>query len=956
MDRKIALPVGFAVLALLAVVGVLSLLSFTAAQPTEASNLDLGNIDLGQIDTDTFNPIVATAPITGSTLTVSASPNKPGALASYTFVFVTNNELVNGVDEIIITWDKDFKNFPIAIANSTVSIRATKGSGVCTATGGVANCGVTGSLVDPLAVISDGQARTPEEVNVDFVTPQTADVQPQTRIRIPDMDIDENSGGNGIASGATVTIVFRQAAGITNSPENDLLNLHVRVTDQSNNPADSGFSDSVRRKLFIQTRMQMSNNDGKRGKSFTLIASGVEGGESITFFRDPNGNGVRDTTDVDVCNVVADRDDTATCTFTVGNPPFVPGTFANVDSGADINEGATFSATDLTLTVDDATKFKVGQTIIIGSEQLTITAIVAPDLTVTRGANTTVPATHANDSNITIVGNCSVATIAGCNFINFVDAEGRTTTGGVVTIFDGDDPDSKDQPLDQEAIDRQTFELDQTISAGPNTANVGDTVVISLFDWPQGVICRISIGGNNIKTADLPSESVPSSGEVSFNFDIPGTLEGNIRLPLGVIPFKVFVAPLANCAGSVNEAVNITIAGANLSLSHETVLANQDLTITGSGFSESTLEVCILEGKITIGNVAVAFDDADDCDIPNTARGIQLTSGGTFTLTVRVHDVPGSIPALNTALLTEGVLELKVIDTNGAEGTLNVTIAERSLEITPTSGRPRDTITIIGRAFIADNGDGLSTTVDVEYKCGTNSRSVTADPDVSGNFRETLRIPSNCSIPSTNTITAKISANSAATGVVETIAHEIPEGLVTIEPGRGASGTLVTVRGVGFRSFETVSKLEFGGLGTLGGRTENTDGNGDFVIEDVLVPGLDPGIHAVKLEVSTGSNRTSASTSFEVLESGLIGTPTPIADVYAMSDSLLRIFRFDNNTKEWEFNDKRDEFAEANTLDELVSGGVYWILIDQDVTLDVDGVLMNLTCTAGDCWNLVVWP
>ena len=76
-----------------------------------------------------------------------------------------------------------------------------------------------------------------------------------------------------------------------------------------------------------------------------------------------------------------------------------------------------------------------------------------------------------------------------------------------------------------------------------------------------------------------------------------------------------------------------------------------------------------------------------------------------------------------------------------------------------------------------------------------------------------------------------------------------------------------------------------------------------------------------------------------------------------MSESLLRrVFWFDNNSKEWKFNDRRDEFADANDLDELISGGVYWFLIDQDVTLDVDGVLINLTCTGGSCWNLVVWP
>ena len=385
------------------------------------------------------------------------------------------------------------------------------------------------------------------------------------------------------------------------------------------------------------------------------------------------------------------------------------------------------------------------------------------------------------------------------------------------------------------------------------------------------------------------------------------------------------------------------------------MVANQDLTLTGSGFSEGSGN-CILEGGITINNVAVEIDDDDDC--PASIGNRWHTADQRWHLH---HNGAGprrgnSTSSLNTALLTEGTVELKVIDTAGSEGTLQVTIAERSLEVTPAAARPRETITIIGRAFIADNSDGLSSSVDLDYSCGSNTRTVTADPDASGNFRETLRIPSNCSIPSTNTITAKIRAGGAVTGVVETVTHQVPEGFITIEPGRGASGSLVTVRGQGFRTFERVNKIEFGGLGTLGGLTVNTDGNGDFLIDELLVPGLDPGIHAVKVEVSTGTNRTSASTSFEVLESGMVGVPTAMEDVYTMSDSLLRFFWFDNTNKDWLFNDRSPEFADVNDLLELVSGGVYWILIDQDVQLDIEGILLDLTCTGDDCWSLVVWP
>ena len=72
------------------------------------------------------------------------------------------------------------------------------------------------------------------------------------------------------------------------------------------------------------------------------------------------------------------------------------------DSGADINEGATFSATDTTLTVTDGTKFAVGETILIESEQFYITAISTNNLTVTRGVNGTTAATHADSTDISV--------------------------------------------------------------------------------------------------------------------------------------------------------------------------------------------------------------------------------------------------------------------------------------------------------------------------------------------------------------------------------------------------------------------------------------------------------------------------------------------------------------------------------------------------------------------------
>jgi hypothetical protein len=787
-------------------------------------------------------------------------------------------------DEIILTLEDDF-GFelvtPMVLSLITISadaVTAPEMKGPCEKGGVLAN-----------------ETRNPTGVNVDFTGGENDLLQ--ITVTVPDMSSDDGSGTNSICANATVTVIFQQGAGIVNAHEAGAYPTMVRTTaDDTEARISPG--------TVVRARLELADNDDDRYSKEPLLILGIEGNEGVTVWLDFDGDGIRDADEFDLCNMLADRDDTAQCEIILNNPPFFPG-------------------------------------------------LHGPG------------------------GSCELPNMVNCNFINFVGSEGRTTGSPL--------------ELTQEQVNRQTMNLLGNINISPRAANVGDTVTVSLFDFPSNAPIDLIqvLTGLNVSPSNLPLLTGPS-GEVSFGWTIPGVApacipygtglpstgvcvgkgdnnpDAGVRVPTGLRRIDIFTGESGNddTKKDDNDA-NLTISGANLSLSHDTVIANQDLTISGNGFSESIggAAMCIVEGQITIGNVAMEIDDDSDCpaavlaaQVPPAAEGILLTTGGTFTITVRVHDPVGAVPALSSSLLNEATHELKVIDTNGAEGVLEITIAERSLQVTPASARPRDVVTIIGRNFIADNADGLASTVPIEYVCGSSSRTVTADPDVSGNFRESLRIPSGCSIPSTNTLTARISAGGTLTGVVETVTHEIPEGLISITPARGASGTLVTVTGEGFRTFETVERVEFSGLTTLGGRTVNTDNNGDFEIQGLLVPGLDPGIHAVKVEVSTGTNRTTSSTSFEVLETGLIGAPTPIADVYAMSESLLRIFRFDNNTKTWEFNDPREEFADANTLDELVTGGVYWLLIDQDVELDVIGVLLNLTCTGDDCWNLVVWP
>jgi len=72
------------------------------------------------------------------------------------------------------------------------------------------------------------------------------------------------------------------------------------------------------------------------------------------------------------------------------------------DSGADINEGGSFTSADTTLTVTDGTKFSVGDTISIESEALYVTSISTNDLTVTRGVNGTTATAHDDATDVSL--------------------------------------------------------------------------------------------------------------------------------------------------------------------------------------------------------------------------------------------------------------------------------------------------------------------------------------------------------------------------------------------------------------------------------------------------------------------------------------------------------------------------------------------------------------------------
>lgn len=253
MFRVTFATAGLALVAVLALAGVLNLVSFTGTDPVEASSANISqnlptNTDLGKLTEPFASPLAATADITGggggggfTTPTIQQSPDTPGANALYTIRFNTSVALANGIDDIVFHLDSEFQ-VPATLDRNQISISSSS------VTGGAAN-----------------EAVPPLEVTIDLVG--TENDEPEITLVIGDMDSSDNSGGNGIAAGAEVTVIFRQAAGIKNPTEQGFDSWSVRTsqdtTEVQTTDEDSALADAGKGP-FTPAIIEMSSADGPR--------------------------------------------------------------------------------------------------------------------------------------------------------------------------------------------------------------------------------------------------------------------------------------------------------------------------------------------------------------------------------------------------------------------------------------------------------------------------------------------------------------------------------------------------------------------------------------------------------------------------------------------------------------------------------------------------------------------
>ena len=488
------------------------------------------------------------------------------------------------------------------------------------------------------------------------------------------------------------------------------------------------------------------------------------------------------------------------------------------------------------------------------------------------------------------------------------------------------------------------FKLTASISLDPAQANSGDEVTLKARDF-GGALTQISLGPDKTWTSDA---SVTNDFEIKtiegddYTFEVPGGLSG--------------VVQVAAKRDTTRKTADLTVTPSSLTLSETEVAPNQSIIISGSGFSEDSyvlVEKITIDGKPLVvdesGVEKVTTSEAEDANMPGDdgEKAVKTTSAGAFTASVNVwSDDKETNPALD-----DGTYKVKVTDVLGFSGTTTITVLEPTLTVFPTAVGPRDYITISGANWPVSTTDD-----DREVRINVDDRNRNTRIDSTGRFNYEYQLRADIGIGQEHTITVTYEPEDDTDpgDIKEEITFLVVSSNVTITPAAAAPGETIDLEMTGMPIHILVDNVIIAGADRLGNANFNTDADGSVTVTGVLVPYADPGFYPVRIEVG----EETAVVQLEILaEADVRGAASPLPEaVMDLGDSVVRIFHFNTDSKEWTFYDPRPEFEGLNTLTELAAGQPYWILVSENVeNVVLNGKTRNLTCVGGDCWNQLVW-
>ena len=473
-----------------------------------------------------------------------------------------------------------------------------------------------------------------------------------------------------------------------------------------------------------------------------------------------------------------------------------------------------------------------------------------------------------------------------------IDTSGSNLVAGATK--DGDSDKAKNTVVvidsNNDEVGMAMLGIKPTVKLTSDSAERSGKLEISVSDWFYGEINMITIGGIEVEeTTGTKSVEVGSDMKETFEVTVPSDVR------TGEQELKLYGDADLN---TKSATAKVTISALALDVSPSSVVPGQQVTITGSGFADSTVV-----SSITIGGKTVT--------VPGDATS---TSSGKVAVTVSVPVDVG----------TDNKKVMLTVGPRTGEGT--ITVAKPSITLNPTESVPGSVISV--------NGSGFDSSGRFEVMYGTGVEAV-GQADSGGEFSIRLTVPSNAGIDAENTI--KVQSRTENGGDISATAKHMTPGSAIMLPDQAQVGTLATISGTNFAVFSTLT-VKIGTHTVTPSPAPETDKNGAFETM-ARVPRIPAGSHTVTVTDSVGNSVTE---TFTVILTPVVNTPEEVFGV--LGDALVSVWSLNNATKEWSayFPGAPEGVSD---LTGVSSRDIVWINVNADVAFQ-GGML-----TTG--WNLI---
>ncbi len=448
----------------------------------------------------------------------------------------------------------------------------------------------------------------------------------------------------------------------------------------------------------------------------------------------------------------------------------------------------------------------------------------------------------------------------------------------------------KDTHTGATAKQNNEIEILAGITVSPDEGLPGDSVTVegSGFDAEEDLWINF-YGGIAVNVENITTATCDDLGAFSVSFTVPTVAYGD------------YFVNATNWMGNVDEQPYKV--GASISISHSAGPSGLVLTIDGRGFVNGVLD---LDGITIDGQILEPVDTS------------VTVVGGLFSVDVVIPSlIVGDYTITVDDLTWDGTADFEI------DGVPYV-------EITPTFGAPGSSHTIMGYNFTQIAG----TIVTIVLQDGTPHTSTTCDSN--GEWEVTTAVPAKEFKLWIFNASDEYDVNGTDTFKVGILA-------VILSPTSGASGSILTVTGVGFEAGE-VYNVTFNGEVVASGIV----GLGEDLSTNLYVPSVAPGEYTVLVNDDPGNElevpyTVTATTTLDA-------SPANVAIMYELrltgenfKNAVTPVmFYIWNETHSWEITGD----VVGGTTDTDGSFAATW---EVDITLPLGGVYhINASTDGGD--------